>query len=72
MIGEVDTNKDDFWTENTLVNENSCISKLDSGSKVTVIEEKFIWLKGVKLEKISSEFRGPGGIKLTHLIKGKI
>lgn len=72
MIEEVDTNKDDYWTANTLVNGNSCISKLDSGSNMTVIEEKFIWLKGVKLEKTSNEFRGPGGIKLIHLIKGQI
>lgn len=72
MIGEVDANKDDFWTANTPVNGNACISKLHSGSKVNVIEEKFTWLKGIKLEKTSSEFKGPGGIKLTHLIKGQI
>ena len=61
-----------FWSSDVNVNSNSCEFKLDSGSKVTVVSDHTPWLKGLKLDPIKSEFRGPGNIKLSHLFKGQI
>ena len=43
-----------------------------SGSKVTILSDQTQWLRDVKLDTVKSEFRGPGGVKLSHLIKGQI
>ena len=71
-MGEVSSNREDFWSSDVNVNRNSCELKLDSGSKVTVVSDHTPWLKGLKLDPIKSEFRGPGNIKLSHLFKGQI
>ena len=71
-MGEVSSHREDFWSSDVNVNNNSCEFKLDSGSKVTVVSDHTPWLKGLKLDPIKSEFRGPGNIKLSHLFKGRI
>ena len=68
-MGEVSSHREDFWSSDVNVNNNSCEFKLDSGSKVTVVSDHTPWLKGLKLDPIKSEFRGPGNIKLSHLFK---
>lgn len=57
IMGEVNAKKDDFWTAETLANVNLYIFKLDSVSKMTVIEEKYMWLKGEKLQKQVANLR---------------
>ena len=71
-MGEVSSHREDFWSSDVNVNRNSCEFKLDSGSKVTVVSDHTLWLKGFKLDPIKSEFRGPGNTKLSHLFKGQI
>ena len=71
-MGEVSSNREDFWSSDVNVNSNCCEFKLDSGSKVTVVSDHTPWLKGLKLDLIQSEFRGPGNINLSHLFKGQI
>ena len=70
-MGEVSPNREDFWSSDVNVNSNSCEFKLDSGSKVTVVGDHTPWLKGLKLDPVKSEFRGPGNIKLSYLFKGQ-
>ena len=71
-MGEVSSHREDFLSCDVNVNSNSCEFKLDSGSKVTLVSDHTLWLKGLKLDPIKSEFRGPGNIKLSHLFKGQI
>ena len=71
-VGPTKSSEEDFWTTEVEINGEPCSFKLDCGSKVTVINDKTPWLKGKILEKTNKEFQGAGGIKLTHLIKGKI
>ena len=71
-MGEVSSKREDFWSSDVNVNSNSCEFKLDSGSKVAVVSDHTPWLKGLKLDRIKSEFRGPGNVKLSHLFKGQI
>lgn len=44
--------------------------KLDSGAKVTVVGDKTPWLKKMKLTPAREQFRGPGGVPLSHLVVG--
>ena len=71
-MGEVNSSSENFWSSDVKVNENSCEFKLDSGSKVTVVSDQAPWVKGLKLDQVKSEFRGPGNVKLSHLFKGQI
>ncbi|XP_048582128.1 uncharacterized protein K02A2.6-like [Nematostella vectensis] len=72
MMGEVNSISENFWSVELLVDENACDFKLDSGSKVTVVSDQTPWIKGMQLEEVKTEFRGPGGVKLSHLMKGQI
>ena len=71
-MGEVSSNREDFWSLGVNVNSNSCEFKRVSRSNVTVVGDQTPWLKGLKLNSIKSEFRGPGNVKLSHLFKGQI
>ena len=71
-LGEVNSISNDFWSADINVNRKLTQFKLDSGSKITVIGEKTPWVKQMSLDKCTSEFRGPGGVKLSHLVIGKI
>lgn len=72
MLGEVKSSSDDFWSVDVFIDKNITNFKLDCGSKVTIIDEKTPWLKDYKLTPVASNFLGPGGVPLSHLIKGKI
>lgn len=72
MMGEVSSNGDRFWSCDVEVNKRPCEFKLDSGSKVTVISNQTPLVKGLKLDPVRSEFKGPGNIGLSHLFKGVI
>ncbi|EDO32683.1 predicted protein [Nematostella vectensis] len=71
-MGEVNSISENFWSVELLVNGNASDFKLDSGSKVTVVSDQTPWIKGMQLEEVKTEFRGPGGVKLSHLMKGQI
>ena len=71
-LGEVNAITEDFWSADINVNRRTTQFKLDSGSKITLVGEKTPWVKDVKLEKCTSDFRGPGGVKLSHLVIGKV
>ena len=64
-MGEVSSNRKDFWSSDVNVNSNSCEFKLDIDSKVTVVGDHTPWLKGLKIDPVKSEFRGPGNMKLS-------
>ena len=72
FMGELNDTNDDFWSAEVLIDNRPCTLKLDSGSKVTVIGENTPWLRAKRLDKVTSVFRGPGGVNLSHLIKGQI
>ena len=72
FLGEVNSINDDFWSTDIQVNNQTVNFKLDSGSKVTLISDHTPWLSKVKLQKSNGEFKGPGGISLSHLIRGQI
>ena len=72
FMGELNDTNDDFWSAEVLIDNRPCTFKLDSGSKVTVIGENTPWLRAKRLDKVTSVFRGPGGVNLSHLIKGQI
>ena len=72
MMGEVNSINENFWSAEVNINNNTCDFKLDSGSKVTIVGDTALWIRGLKLDKITSEFRGPGGVKLPHLFRGQI
>ena len=45
---------------------------MDTGSKICVIGSSTAWIKKTELIRTNSQFIGPGGIKLNHLIVGVI
>ena len=53
-MGEVSSNREDFWSSDVNVNSNSCEFKLDGRSKVIVVSDHNAWLKGLKLDPIKS------------------
>ena len=63
---------DDFWLADLKVNGFNIMFKLDSGSKITVVGETTVWTKGLKVHKSKAEFRGPGGVPLSHLVLGEV
>ena len=71
FLGEVKTSND-FWTANLQVNQRPTTFKLDSGVGATIVGNRTPWLKDVSLSPTSREFRGPGGVPLTHRLIGKI
>ena len=64
----VEAIEDDFWSANIHVNSNETTFKLDTGSKICVVGSSTPWTKRVKLMPTDSQFKGPGGVKLDHLI----
>ena len=66
----VEAIEDDFWSANIHVNSNETTFKLDTRSKIYVVGSSTPWTKRVKLMPTDSQFKGPGGVKLDHLIIG--
>ena len=71
-LGEVIAVNDNFWSVNLCVNNHNTDFKLDSGSRVTVINDKIQWIQNVQLQPVKSSFSGPGGVTLSHLMIGEI
>ena len=69
-LGEVKNSSADFWSAQIAVNGNNTEFKLDSGSKITVVSDTTRWIQHKELETVRSNFRGPGGVSLNHLLKG--
>ena len=69
---EVDTITGDFWSVDFDVDSQVTEFKLDYGSKICVVGEKTPWIGQRKVEKSTSQFRGPGRVDLNHLVKGVI
>ena len=54
-MGEVGSNREDFWSSHVNVNSHSWEFKLDSSSKVTVVDDQTPWLKGLKVDLIKTQ-----------------
>ena len=70
--------------EDSLIRDRIVIGTTDEGGRERLLRERPLpnlekaieshtpWLKRLKLDRIKSEFRGPGNINLSHLFKGQI
>ena len=54
------------------INQQPTTFKLASEEGATIIGNRTPWLKDASLRPTSREFRGPGGVLLTHHLIGKI
>ena len=70
FLGEIGDS--DFWSAEITVNGKPTGFKLDSGSKVTVVSDTTDWLRGMRLTPTTRDFKGPGGVPLSHLFRGQI
>ena len=72
FLDEVSATSGEFWSVDLAVDSKMTEFKLDTGSKICVIGQQTPWINQRKLEKSTSQFRGPGGVSLNNLVIGVI